>query len=646
MIFPSIDHLDNLSNRLQAGFIRLAKDEALWQGDLHGALRHVVSFVAETLDVGRAGVWLMRDQSTRLECMMQFLAAEGRFDSGLSLDAGKYPAYFRALDAGRVVDASDAVNDHRTAEFANGYLMPLGIGAMLDATLHKAGRLSGVLCLEHLGSPRLWSRDEQNFAMSMADLISQLLVFHELKDSERCYRMLFESAADAITMLKAGHLVDCNQKALELFNCLREEFRTLRAAQLSPPFQPDGQPSREKAVALLRATAQGQPQFFEWRYRRPDGSEFDAEVSLNSIWLAGEQYTLAVVRDVTERNMAQRTQQQAAMHLEQRNNALQVVNGLASCLHGTTDLRLIAEETVRVLHGLRRSELITFFRLLPDGKRLQRLAALGIGAQELGMQEHDSIPYEGSLAGLALTEKKIMISSDLVHDERIDERVKKNLMGRGIGALVSMPLIYRDQALGSIGLLFHNPGIDFNDLELETLQAVCQAVSLALANARHVQVLEHQAMHDSLTGLPNRAQLHRETAKTIEQATNNAKGISLMLLDLNRFKEVNDTLGHHTGDQLLKQTAERLSAVLQKQDALLARLGGDEFAVLARNVQPEQSMTMAHGLLAALRRPFEVQGIFIELGGSIGVAHYPQHGETSNALLRCSDVAMYVAKTT
>src|SRR5579885_1056271 len=98
MILPSsVEHLENLSNSLQSCFIRLSKDEALWQSDLGGAMRHLTASVSQALDVERVGVWLLRDDRACIECSQLFLARDGRFESGTRIMARDYPAYFRAL---------------------------------------------------------------------------------------------------------------------------------------------------------------------------------------------------------------------------------------------------------------------------------------------------------------------------------------------------------------------------------------------------------------------------------------------------------------------------------------------------------------------------------------------------------------------
>jgi diguanylate cyclase (GGDEF)-like protein len=152
--------------------------------------------------------------------------------------------------------------------------------------------------------------------------------------------------------------------------------------------------------------------------------------------------------------------------------------------------------------------------------------------------------------------------------------------------------------------------------------------------------LRHQAVHDALTGLPNRTLLHRRA----ERALKGGGGAAMLLIDLDRFKEVNDTLGHDHGDELLVEVAARLLGAVRRGDTL-ARLGGDEFAVLLHGLPHRgAAVELATRLQDALRRPFALRGVSIELEASIGVALYPSHGTTVGTLLQRADVAMYDAK--
>ena len=161
---------------------------------------------------------------------------------------------------------------------------------------------------------------------------------------------------------------------------------------------------------------------------------------------------------------------------------------------------------------------------------------------------------------------------------------------------------------------------------------------------RQRALLEHQALHDSLTGLPNRNLLADRLGHAVAQARREAAPMALLLLDLDRFKAVNDTLGHQIGDRLLCHVAERLVGPLREVDTI-ARLGGDEFALILPAIESEESAgAVAARLLETLGAPFSVDGLSLEIGASIGIALFPEHAEEGPRLLQCADVAMYQAK--
>ncbi len=158
--------------------------------------------------------------------------------------------------------------------------------------------------------------------------------------------------------------------------------------------------------------------------------------------------------------------------------------------------------------------------------------------------------------------------------------------------------------------------------------------------------LEYQTLHDPLTGLPNRLLFNDRLRQAILIGHRERRPLALLIMDMDRFKEVNDTLGHHIGDLLLQQVALRLAGTLRQSDTV-ARLGGDEFAVLpAGGTDLNGGSQTARKILQALEQPFVVDGRNIDVGASIGIALSPEHGEEAATLMRHADVAMYVAKRT
>lgn len=155
--------------------------------------------------------------------------------------------------------------------------------------------------------------------------------------------------------------------------------------------------------------------------------------------------------------------------------------------------------------------------------------------------------------------------------------------------------------------------------------------------------LEQLALHDSLTGLPNRTLFADRVRQTIFDAQRHHRSFALMILDLDRFKEINDTLGHPVGDDILRELGPRLSSLLRKTDTV-ARMGGDEFLLLLPDADRARSQQVATKIAEVMTQPFAVAGYNLRVGASIGIATFPEHGMSADALTRSADIAMYAAK--
>jgi diguanylate cyclase (GGDEF)-like protein len=218
----------------------------------------------------------------------------------------------------------------------------------------------------------------------------------------------------------------------------------------------------------------------------------------------------------------------------------------------------------------------------------------------------------------------------------------------GVEDCLAAPLITGGQVTGVIVVTDRLGRVSTFDGEDARLFATLAAqAAIALENGRlierlheQVQAREHEALHDSLTGLPNRTLLGR----SLDTALDAGGPVGVLLMDLDGFKEINDTLGHQTGDQVLCEVASRLGATVGEQ-GLVARLGGDEFAVvLPLLTGTEQALELAHQVKDAIRQPIDLSTLTLEVGVSIGVATRPEHGDDPTTLLQRADIAMYSAK--
>jgi signal transduction histidine kinase len=177
----------------KTALVELAKSAPLVQNDFKAFARLAVERSAETLDVQRASVWRFNQERTVLRCEDMYEVSLDRHSSGLELELRHYPRYFAALELGRGVVAHDAHRNPDTSEFSKSYLTPLGVSSMLDAPIRRDGRLSGVVCHEHVGPARRWAADEQEFAATIGDFVSLVLEASERRRAQQSFRSAQES---------------------------------------------------------------------------------------------------------------------------------------------------------------------------------------------------------------------------------------------------------------------------------------------------------------------------------------------------------------------------------------------------------------------------------------------------------------------
>jgi diguanylate cyclase (GGDEF)-like protein len=223
------------------------------------------------------------------------------------------------------------------------------------------------------------------------------------------------------------------------------------------------------------------------------------------------------------------------------------------------------------------------------------------------------------------------------------------LVQAGMTTCLVFPILTRD-GLAAFICLGYQQAPQMEALAEEELRNLTDRAAVAFSNAVWGERLHHQAHHDPLTGLPNRLLLKDRLDQAIKRTERNGSRAALLFLDLDRFKEINDTLGHTMGDQVLVHVAQALSACVRRSDTLV-RLGGDEFTILMPDIGDDQDIVdvtvqTAERLLAALGHPFQINGHETHIMASIGIALYPEDGEDSDSLIKAADLAMYHAKAT
>jgi diguanylate cyclase (GGDEF)-like protein len=219
------------------------------------------------------------------------------------------------------------------------------------------------------------------------------------------------------------------------------------------------------------------------------------------------------------------------------------------------------------------------------------------------------------------------------------------LSATGLNEAMIVPLIGDGGVLAALAVgdrLGAARGFDRTDLRL--LETVANHAAIALRNGQLMERLRHDSLHDALTGVANRAAFHREVDRLLSGLANGGSPFAVAMLDLDSFKDVNDTLGHQKGDLLLCEVARRLTEVVGRR-GLVTRFGGDEFAILLPDCTSDESaVRVGRGILDALSLPVDMDGTMVDIGGSVGIARAPAHAESREELVKRADVAMYVAK--
>lgn len=253
----------------------------------------------------------------------------------------------------------------------------------------------------------------------------------------------------------------------------------------------------------------------------------------------------------------------------------------------------------------------------------------------------DAQPYVQEVIELGMEINKDSITFDKTRELAIS---KQRLIAKQVKELVFLQEKQAKIALNEEQESYSNAR---NLMLLLGALAIALAILIAMFVIRHVtrqaNLLEHQALHDELTGLANRLLFQDRLKKSILGGQRQASSFSIILIDLDQFKVVNDSLGHNVGDLLLQEIARRLKNNVRKMDTV-ARLGGDEFVIILDSIGNEQVIKFAEKLVKVIAEPFLLARNEIEIGISMGISSYPEHGHDSITLVNRADMAMYEAK--
>ena len=418
------------------------------------------------------------------------------------------------------------------------------------------------------------------------DLGEQLAAEHALRESERKYRTLFESASEGMWIIQDGRYVSVNAAALRMLGYADASLVLgKRPRDLSPSVQADGEETALKEQRIMAQSLKGGTQRFEWEHRRADGGLLPVEVTLMPVELGGEPALFVTWHDLTGQRAAEKREIQARTVFE-----------------NTSEGIIITDQEQRILAVNRAFTEITGY---------SEQEVLGEKPTLLRSGRHDESFYQAMWATLGTTGQW--------RGEFWNRRSNGDIYPQ-----LSTISEVRDQA----GRLTNYVAVFGDITQLK----------------RSEEELYRLAHRDALTGLPNRTLLRARLEQSLSRASRDGAMLALLFLDLDLFKNVNDTLGHPVGDALLQSVAAAMATKIRAADSI-ARLGGDEFVVLMEDIdEPNMAAQLARRLLEVFAEPFDAGGRELYITASIGISIFPMDGEDMDALLSNADVAMYQAK--
>ena len=353
-------------------------------------------------------------------------------------------------------------------------------------------------------------------------------------------------------------------------------------------------------------------------------------------------------------------------NLERKTKELQELSSLPDDLAKTLDLDALFSMVLSRLVQLTHAAGGLVYRIEDEGRRLKVVAFQG---HRLVKLHGEHIDTDRSCVQWVVENRRSMLVEKINEDGRVPQDCEPACLS---GSFLALPVIVRDRLLAVVQLLTWDNGRVFADADLQAARTLLRHARMALENAwtyrsleeavveleernrqlecevnrrkKVEQYLEHLAHKDRLTGLANRYMFMDKLEMMLRQARRHGTKVAVMFVDLDRFKNINDTLGHGAGDAILQEIAGRLQASLRDAD-LVARYGGDEFTLALPDIHDVESVgVIANKLVALLAEPVRLENREYHLGGSIGISIFPDDATTVEDLIKHADAAMYVVK--
>ncbi len=350
------------------------------------------------------------------------------------------------------------------------------------------------------------------------------------------------------------------------------------------------------------------------------------------------QRTSALIKEIAERKRAEEK-------VKRLNRIYAVLSGINTAIVRIHDQQELFTEACRIAveHGQFRKAWIGL--LDPNGEVVTPVAKAGFEEghlDKINLTTKDDEPNAWVLVARALREKTPIVCNDIGTDPQM-ALWREEALQHGYRSLVVFPLVVGDKVVGLFALNASEK--DFFDAdEMKLLTELAGDISFALEYIEKESRLNYLAYYDVLTGLPNRTLFQDRLDQALTSANRREGRLALLLIDLDDFKHINDSLGHHAGDLLLQQLATRLAGSLREGDTV-ARIGGDEFVSILSNVASEEDASVVtQKILKLAAEPYTIDGHELFVTCSIGISFYPKDGEDAETLLQHADAALYRAK--
>ena len=475
-----------------------------------------------------------------------------------------------------------------------------------------------------------------------SDISDRKQTENALRQAEEKYRSIFENAIEGIFQTTPeGHYITANPMLARIYGYESPEELTANIRDIEHQLYVDPR-RRDEFKHILQK--QGNVRNFESEVYRKDGSII--WISENARAIKDDQGKIigyeGKVEDITQRKQAEK-------EILQRDNLLQ---GVAEAMNYLLTDKNHSEAVIKALATLGKAAGVDRVYICENhshestgeiafSKRFEWTRD-GI-TSTINQPEWQNQPYNKVGMGLVFDR---LISGNSVNGLIKDFPLlaQKLLNTNNIHSILIVPILVNNQFWGYIGFDDCNSDRQWSTSEEMILIAIAASIGGSLQRHRTEEIMRHQAFHDRLTDLPNRLLFDYRLPLALETAKNQNHKLAVCFLDLDRFKIINDTLGHAIGDKLLQTASERLSKCLRENDTI-ARWGGDEFILLLPQINSKQDAAkVATRLLEVLQPAFAIEGHQLYITCSIGIAVYPHDGKNPETLLKNADVALYRAK--